>query len=227
VRAYASVAYATTDKWKGEGKQRQLNVNAKGVVPLGSVTLDGTFSYSDRAEQDYQDLSLGQLNRLGYSADNFGPSQYALAVQVADIAANRGETGTTPLNPAAGAVYPRRSRLPMMPITTHRACAAIRWPRSGLSADLAPAVTLKARTYLHHNEGQGTWGSPYVNSPSGVPMALRTTDTRSTARVCSPASTPSWASTRSPSAAGMRTTISTRRAGSMAIPAAPRRAAIT
>jgi iron complex outermembrane recepter protein len=176
VRAYASVAYATTDKWKGEGKQRQLNVNAKGVVPLGSVTLDGTFSYSDRAEQDYQDLSLGQLNRLGYSADNFGPSQYALAVQVADIAANRGETGTTPLNPAAGAVYPA-------PIQTaddaYYDASGLRrdtLASVGLSADLAPAVTLKARTYLHHNEGQGTWGSPYVNSPSGVPMALRTTE---------------------------------------------------
>ncbi|MFZ4382035.1 MAG: TonB-dependent receptor plug domain-containing protein, partial [Sandarakinorhabdus sp.] len=27
-RAFASVVYATTDKWKGDGKQRQLNVNA-------------------------------------------------------------------------------------------------------------------------------------------------------------------------------------------------------
>ena len=49
-----NIRLATTDKWKGDGKQRQLNVNAKGVVPIGSVTLDGTFSYSDRAEQDYQ-----------------------------------------------------------------------------------------------------------------------------------------------------------------------------
>lgn len=175
-RAFASVAYATTGKWKGEGEQRQLNVNAKGVVPLGSVTLDGMINYSDRAEQDYQDLSLDQIRRLGYGADNFGPSQYALAVKVADIASNRGETGTTPLNPAAGTTYPS-------PIQTaddaYYDASGLRrdtLAAAGLTAELAPTVMLKAKTYLHHNEGQGTWGSPYVNSPSGVPMALRTTE---------------------------------------------------
>lgn len=175
-RAFASVAYATTDKWKGEGQQRQLNVNAKGVLPLGSVMLDGTFSYSDRAEQDYQDLSLDQINRLGYDADNFGPSQYVLAVQVADIAANRGDTGTTPLNPAAGTVYPGKIRTADDAYYDASGLRRDTLASVGLSADLAPKVTLKARTYLHHNEGQGTWGSPYVNSPTGVPMALRTTE---------------------------------------------------
>jgi iron complex outermembrane receptor protein len=175
-RAFASVVYATTDKWKGEGKQRQLNVNAKGVVPLGSVTLDGTFSYSDRAEQDYQDLSLDQLNRLGYDWDNFGPNQYALAIQVADIAANRGDTGTTPLNPSAGTVYPGKIRTADDAYYDASGLRRDTLASVGLTADLAPNVTLKARTYLHHNEGQGTWGSPYVNSPTGVPMALRTTE---------------------------------------------------
>ena len=175
-RAFASVVYVTTDKWKGDGKQRQLNVNAKGVLPLGSVTLDGTFSYSDRAEQDYQDLSLDQINRLGYNWDNFGPSRYALAVQVADIAANRGDTGTTPLNPAAGTVYPAPIRTADDAYYDASGLRRDTLASVGLSAELAPAVTLKARTYLHHNEGQGTWGSPYVNSPTGVPMALRTTE---------------------------------------------------
>ena len=108
-------------------------------MPLGSVTLDGTFSYSDRAEQDYQDLSLGQMNRLGYDWDNFGPSHYALAVQVADIAANRGDNGHHPAQ--SGGWHDlslHRSRPPTMPTMTHRACAAIRWPRSAC-ADLAPA----------------------------------------------------------------------------------------
>ncbi|GEN99153.1 TonB-dependent receptor [Novosphingobium sediminis] len=175
-RAFASVVYATTDKWKGDGKQRQLNVNAKGIVPLGDVTLDGYFSYSDRAEQDYQDLSLDQIKRLGYNWDNFGPGNYALAIQVADIAANRGDTGTTPLNPAAGTVYPS-------PIKTaddaYYDASGLRrdtLASVGLTAPLAQNVTFKVKTYLHKNEGQGTWGSPYVNSPTGVPMALRTTE---------------------------------------------------
>ena len=175
-RAFASVVYATTDKWKGDGKQRQLNVNAKGVVPIGSVTLDGTFSYSDRAEQDYQDLSLGQINRLGYGWDNFGPGQYALAVQVADIAANRGDSGTVPLNPAAGTVYP--GKIQTVDDAYYDASGLRRDTLAsvGLTAELAPRVTFKTRAYYHHNEGQGTWGTPYVNSPTGVPMALRTTE---------------------------------------------------
>lgn len=175
-RAFASVAYATTDKWKGDGKQRQLNVNAKGILPLGNVTLDGYFSYSDRAEQDYQDLSLNQISRLGYNADNFGPGSYALAVQVADIAANRGETGTTPLNPAAGTVYPGQIKTADDSYYDASGLRRDTLAAVGLTAPLSSAITFKAKTYLHHNEGQGTWGTPYVNSPTGVPMALRTTE---------------------------------------------------
>ena len=175
-RAFASVAYATTDKWKGDGKQRQLNVNAKGILPLGAVTLDGLFSYSDRAEQDYQDLSLDQIKRLGYNADNFGPGQYTLAVKVADIAANRGETGTTPLNPSAGTVYPGAIKTADDAYYDASGLRRDTLAAIGLTAPLSSAITLKAKTYLHHNEGQGTWGTPYVNSPTGVPMALRTTE---------------------------------------------------
>jgi iron complex outermembrane recepter protein len=175
-RALASVSYGSTDKWKGEGKQRQLNINGKAIVPIGDVTLDGFISYSDRAEQDYQDLSLAQIARLGFNADNFGPSNYVLAVRVADIAANRGETGTVPLNPAAGTVYPA-------PIGTaddsYYDASGLRrdtLASLGITAPLAENVTVKLKGYYHRNSGQGTWGTPYVNSPSGVPMALRTTE---------------------------------------------------
>lgn len=176
-RAFASVQYQDGDKWKGDGKQRTLMVNAKGVLPLGGGTeLDGYASYSDRAEQDYQDLSLAMINRLGYDWDNFGPSDYALALKVADIGANRGDTGTAPLNPAAGTAYPA-------PIIS---ADDAYYDASGLRKDTLAAVGLKVpfaatgvfkiKGYYHENDGQGTWGSPYVNSPSGVPMALRTTE---------------------------------------------------
>lgn len=176
-RAFASIQYQDGDKWKGDGKQRTLMVNAKGVLPLGGgAELDGYISYSDRAEQDYQDLSLAQLNRLGFDWDNFGPSNYALAVQVADIAANRGDSGTTPLNAAAGTTYPS-------PIAT---ADDAYYDASGLRKDTLAALGLTlpvgdsgkfaVKGYYHENDGQGTWGSPYVNSPTGVPMALRTTE---------------------------------------------------
>ncbi len=173
-RAFLSAHYHKADKWKGEGEQRTWMINAKAVVPLGIADLDAYLSYSDRAEQDYQDLSLGMIDRLGYDWDNFY-SNYALAVRVADIGANRGET-TTPLNPAAGTVYPA-------PITN---ADDAYYDASGLRKDLLGAVGLTVplgeksqllvRGYYHHNDGQGTWGTPYVNSPTGVPMSVRTTE---------------------------------------------------
>lgn len=176
-RAFASVQYQDGEKWKGDGKQRTLMVNAKGVLPLGGGTeLDGYVSYSDRAEQDYQDLSLAMIQRLGYDWDNFGPSRYAEAVRVADIAANRGDTGTTPLNAAAGTTYPS-------PIASaddaYYDASGLRkdtLASVGLTTPLGDALTFKVKGYYHENDGQGTWGSPYVNSPTGVPMALRTTE---------------------------------------------------
>lgn len=176
LRGYASVQYQDGEKWKGDGKQRTFMANAKAVLPLGGADLDGYISYSDRAEQDYQDLSLEQLNRLGYDWDNFGPKNYAEAIRVADIAANRGDTGTTPLNPAAGTTYPS-------PITTaddaYYDASGLRkdtLAALGLTVPFAEKVVFKIKGYYHENDGQGTWGSPYVNSPSGVPMALRTTE---------------------------------------------------
>lgn len=174
-RAYTSVQYQDGDKWKGDGKQRTFMVNAKGVVPLGGAELDGYISYSDRAEQDYQDFTLGMIDRLGYDWDNFGPENYALAVQVADIGANRGET-TTPLNPAAGTTYPS-------PIQTaddaYYDASGLRkdtLAAIGLTVPFADTAVFKIKGYYHENDGQGTWGTPYLNSPSGVPMSLRTTE---------------------------------------------------
>ncbi len=173
-RAFVSAHYHKADKWKGGGEQRTWMINAKGIVPLGGAELDGYISYSDRAEQDYQDLSQGMIDRLGYDWDNFFPD-YALAVRVADIGANRGET-TTPLNPAAGTAYPA-------PIQT---ADDAYYDASGLRKDLLGAIGLKVplsdtiglrlKGYYHHNDGQGTWGTPYVNSPTGVPMSVRTTE---------------------------------------------------
>jgi iron complex outermembrane receptor protein len=175
-RGFVSAQYYKTDKWKGEGEQRQWMVNAKVIVPIGDAAIDAYFSHSDRAEQDYQDLSLGMIARLGNNWDNFGTSNYALAIKVADIGASRGDTGTTPLNLAAGTVYPS-------PITSvddsYYDASGLRRDTIGaigLTAPLAEKVTFALKGYYHHNEGQGTWATPYVNSPTGVPMAARTTE---------------------------------------------------
>ena len=175
-RGYLSYGYLTTDKWKGDGEQRQHMVNAKAIVPLGAAfNLSGTFSFSDRRENDYQDLSLKMIERLGLNNDNIS-DDYALALQIADVAANRGDSGATPLNPAAGKVYPA-------PYSTvddvYFDAAGLRRDylgAIGVDGEIAPGVTTNFKVYHHNNHGQGLWYTPYVPSPTGVPISIRTTE---------------------------------------------------
>ncbi|HOB14879.1 MAG TPA: TonB-dependent receptor [Novosphingobium sp.] len=174
-RGFVSYAYGTTDKYRGQGTQDQHMVNAKVVVPLGDASLDAWFSYSDRREQDYQDMSLDMLNRLGYDWDNAYPD-YARAILYADIGNNRGETGAPVSNAAAGTVYPGA-------VTS---VDDAYYDASGLRKDTVAAIGFKSplgngidialRGYYHHNKGMGLWATPYVPSPNGVPISIRTTE---------------------------------------------------
>lgn len=174
-RGYLSYGYGTTDKYRGEGQQDQHIVNFKGVVPVGEGEIDGYFSYSDRREQDYQDMSLDMLERLGYDWDNTF-SDYDLAILYADIARNRDEIGGPDTNPAAGTVYPGGV------INADDAY----YDASGLRKDTLAALGYSTplggngefaiKSYYHHNEGMGLWGTPYTPSPNGVPMSIRTTE---------------------------------------------------
>jgi len=174
-RGYVSYGYGATDKYKGSGTQDQHIVNAKGVLPVGEGQIDGWFSYSDRREQDYQDMSLDMLNRLGYGSDNTYPD-YALAVQLADIGNNRGDTGAPVSNAAAGTVYPGK----------YTSVDDAYYDASGLRKDTLAAVGYKTplsetanfaiKSYYHHDKGMGLWATPYVPSPTGAPISIRTTE---------------------------------------------------
>lgn len=175
IRGYVSYAYGATNKYRGNGTQDQHMVNAKVVVPAGAVTLDGWFSYSDRREQDYQDMSMGMINRLGWNWDNTNPD-WARAILYADIGNNRGETGAPVSNAAAGKVYPGA-------VTTvddaYYDAAGLRkdtLAAVGLKAPIADIVSFSIRGYYHHNKGRGLWATPYVPSPNGTPISLRTTE---------------------------------------------------
>jgi iron complex outermembrane recepter protein len=175
VRGYASYVYYTTDKWKGFGKQLAHNVNAKLVADAGSAKISATFAFSDRAEQDYQDLSLEFINRLGYNIDNIS-NNFPLAVLLADIGANRGETGAAKSNPAAGTVYPA----PFKTIDdVYFDASGLRRDylgSIGVEAPLGENLTFSVRGYYHSNHGQGTWWTPYVPTPGGAPISVRTTE---------------------------------------------------
>jgi iron complex outermembrane receptor protein len=191
VRGFVSYGYGSTDKYKGNGTQDQHMANAKIVVPVGDAKIDGWLSYSDRREQDYQDMSMGMIRRLGWDWDNtFG--DYGRAVQYADIANNIDNvnnttgaaggdglsdiTGLAPSNAAAGATFPGN-------VTSvddaYYDAAGLRKDflgAVGISTPMGDNFTLNLKTYYHHNKGMGLWGTPYVPSPTGAPISIRTTE---------------------------------------------------
>ncbi|MDF7775098.1 TonB-dependent receptor [Sphingomonas sp. AOB5] len=177
VSAYVSYVYSDMDKWKGTGSQRTQQVNGKFVAPVGDVRIVGTLAYSDRRENDYQDMSLGMIARLGYDWDNIS-NDYALAVRIADIGNNRGDTGAPVSNPAAGTVYPS-------PIATiddaYFDAAGLRqdWLASfGVESAAGSDIRFAVKGYYHDNHGQGLWFTPYVPTPgvSASPISIRTTE---------------------------------------------------
>lgn len=159
-KGYLSYAFLHTDKWKGDGPQRQHQANAKLVKdlgPLGSVT--GFFNFSDRRETDYQDLSLDIIRRRGYRDDNLtSKSLYPLAIELAqDSQANR------PLPAPYGTIDD----------SYFDAGGLRRDYLAGLTFDahLAPGLSLKTTGYYHSNKGQGSWITPYSPTPLGAPNA--------------------------------------------------------
>lgn len=158
-RAYLSYTDQDMDKWKGGGVQEQKQVNFKLVQPVGEAVLTAYYAWSDRAEQDYQDLSLDIIGRLGPDSDNFFPD-WNSAIAAADACA------------AAGFDAP--------------VCDDQYWNASGLREDtlayldlvipFGEALTWKTTGYLHQNEGMGLWGTPYVPTPGGAPLSIRTTE---------------------------------------------------
>lgn len=158
-RFYLSAIDGTTEKWKGAGDQDQRMANLKIVQPIGAATLTGYYNWSDRAEIDYQDLSFDILNRRGRDWDNYFPN-YAAAVAAAQAC-------------AAGAFA--------VPI-----CDDAYWNAAGLREDrlgyvaldlpAAEALEFRITGYTHRNEGQGLWGTPYVPTPGGAPLSVRTTE---------------------------------------------------
>jgi iron complex outermembrane receptor protein len=161
-RAFASYTYSTTDKWKGYGEQRYNHVNIKIAQPVGAGELSAYYSFSDRRENDYQDLSLSMIRRLGYNWDNIS-NNYQLALDVARAYQNN-TAFPAPFTSVDDAYYDagglRRDHLGYIK-------AAL---------PLNDIFSVEATGYLHKNRGQGSWITPYVPSPNGSPVSFRTTE---------------------------------------------------
>lgn len=175
-KAYISAAHSDAEKWKGVGTQRSTQINAKLVADVSSSTTFTAFvNFSDRKENDYQDLSQEMIGRLGYDWDNISDN-WPLAVQLAFIGANRGDTGVVVGPNTFGTTYPA-------PIRTvddaYFDAAGLRrdWLASGrIDQQFGDNVSVGVQAYLHTNKGQGSWITPYRASPGGLPLSFRTTE---------------------------------------------------
>ena len=178
-----SVSYAdqSADKWKGVGEQKQQQINASFLQPLGAGELRGFINHSERRENDYQDMSLGMIDRLGRDWDNIS-GDYAMAVRVADI------YQATPAGDCTTNAYP--SPIKCVDDAYFNA-AGLRDDTIGavtLDYPLTDSLSVSLTGYGHTNKGQGLWWTPYVPTPVGAkgqdgstiaspgPIAVRTTE---------------------------------------------------
>ncbi len=183
VRGYLSYAFIDAGKWKGDGRQRQHQVNGKVVAEIGAATVTGFLNFSDRRENDYQDMSAEMISRLGRDWDNFAPD-WATAYEVAAVyhnqqwlAANGSAFPQSPVPyPGFGFTFPA-------PVATvddayYDAAGVRRDWLGGLSLDMpvTEQISFKLQGYYHKDEGQGLWWTPYVQSPTGAPISVRTTE---------------------------------------------------
>lgn len=166
-RAYVSYGFQQSDKWKGDGLQKQQQINGKVVQTLGAdLTLTGFLNYSVRRENDYQDMSLDMLNRLGRDWDNIS-NNWPLAVQVAN-AYQQGKPLPAPFATVDDAYY--------------NAAGLRNDVLGGVTADwsITPNLEFKVTGYGHNNTGRGLWWTPYVPTsafiPGGAPISVRTTE---------------------------------------------------
>ncbi|MTJ81025.1 MAG: TonB-dependent receptor [Telmatospirillum sp.] len=155
-----SVAYQDSEKWKGVGNQKDLQINSKLVQNLGEGTVTAFFNYSDRAEVDYQDLSKEYESKLGYNWDNYG--NWAQAIAAARGVFTQGENRTSDALDAA-----------------YYAGSGLRKDLLGgltLNTPLTDSLSIKSTVYGHTDNGRGLWFTPYLPSPGGSPISLRTSE---------------------------------------------------
>jgi iron complex outermembrane receptor protein len=192
LRAYVSAADQESLKWKGGGKQKQRQYDAKAVLPLGEDgSLTAFWNHSERREQDYQDMSFDMIKRLGRSWDNFQPNWQA-AIGVAQILNNPANYAgaNAPLN--GSGYWSGKGTNPYLAYGVANPDDAY-YAGAGIRDDDLYAVTLKEKlgdmvrfdvtAYGHKNQGQGLWYTPYTASPgygtagsNAAPLSIRTTE---------------------------------------------------
>ncbi|MHB1203646.1 MAG: TonB-dependent receptor, partial [Acidithiobacillus sp.] len=156
-KAFVSLLYSRADKWKGYGPQTEKQLNAKIVHFFGESKITAFVDISRRNETDYADLSLDSQRRLGWNWDNYAPD-FQRAVNAANGIFTGGVTSVDDAYYLARGL--RNDELAYV----------------NANLKLSDIVRLDTTVYYHHNDGQGHWYTPYVASPSGLPISIRTTE---------------------------------------------------
>ncbi len=154
----ASVVRQHAEKWKGMGPQDLRQFNLKYKHAAGPFTVRAFYDYADRAETDYQDLSLEMQKRLGWMWDNYAPD-WERAVLAA-----RGVFSGGVNNLDDGYYLARGLR------KDHLAYATL-----GITPEQG-SWQGNASAYFHRNRGQGHWYTPYTATSPSDPISIRTTE---------------------------------------------------
>ncbi len=201
---FISFTQQYADKWKGDGIQKQQLINGKFVQPVGSsLTLTAYADYSQRRENDYQDLSPALIRAFGYDFDN-NSRDYTLAkamgaaVQRVDA---KGKSSPGPA-PAPFTNVPIVSSLdengaetePYTDLDYYDSYYNAAGLRNDFLAyvkadwDILDNLSLHTTGYAHVNKGEGIWFTPdnptpvTALGPTGkliaepAPISLRTTE---------------------------------------------------
>lgn len=155
---YASALRQHSKKWKGEGPQDLTHFNSKFVLKSAQHRVSAFYNFSDRSENDYQDLSLDMQKRLGWEWDNYAPDwERAL-----DAARGNFRDGVNNLDDGYFTARGLRK--------DHLGGATLE-----LESEDA-AWRFKSTAYHHRNDGQGHWYTPYFPSSTMMPVSIRTTE---------------------------------------------------
>ena len=190
LKGYLSYGFLSTDKWKGDGVQRQHQANGKIVKDLGALgSLSAFLNFSDRREQDYQDLSLDIIRRRGLRNDNIADN-YPLALQIAKVAQNQAAVAAGAAQPWAGIGTAFPGGIGTLDDVYFDAGGIRRDYLGGVTFDAhpVPGLALTTTGYYHDNKGQGSWITPYSPTAAGAanadgtpitapsPLGFRTTE---------------------------------------------------
>ena len=167
VKGYLSAVRIDAPKWKGQGKQEAWQFNSKLSIPLGgSGSLTAFLNHSSFKDDDYMDTSPALIAKYGWDWD-YIRDDYPTALAIATNL----QTGPYCAN------YPGYSQTICGDDTYYDGYGLRKdWlAGANLNVDFSDAISFELTPYYHSNRGLGTWWTPYVPTPGGARLSVRST----------------------------------------------------